>query len=128
MKQIIKTHSAPKPVGTYSQAVKAGNTVYLSGQIALDPKSGELIGQGDFEKQLEQVFQNISAVVEAAGGALSQLARLTIYVTDIQDQPKVSDVMKKYFKEPYPARTVVAVKALPIEAIVEVESVLVLGE
>ncbi len=127
MKQMIHTHSAPAPSGTYSQAIKAGNTVYIAGQIALLP---ETMGQveGDCKEQLHQVFKNISAIAEAAGGSLSHIVKLTIYVTDIHYQSVVSEIMEDYFKEPYPARAVIAVSALPKGADIEIESVLVLGE
>ena len=128
MKQIINTGSAPKPAGTYSQAIKAGNTVYIAGQIPMSPETMKIVGEGDFKKQLHQVFKNISAIAEAAGGSLAHIVKLTVYVTDMNNQPAVSEVMQAYFKEPYPARAVVAVRALPREVDVEVESILVLGE
>ena len=127
MKQIINTHSAPKPSGTYSQAIKAANTVYIAGQIPMSPETMEVVG-GDFKKQLRQVFDNISAVAEAAGGSLAHVVKLTIYVTDMKHQPEVSDVMVDYFQEPYPARAVIGVAALPQGVAVEAESILVLGE
>ena len=128
MKQIINTGSAPKPAGTYSQAIKAGNTVYIAGQIPMSPETAQVVGEGDFEQQLNQVFKNISAIAEAAGGSLANIVKLTIYVTDMNNQPAVSEVMKNYFKEPYPARAVIEVSALPRSVNVEVESILVLGE
>ena len=127
MKQIIGTNAAPKPLGTYSQAIKAGTTVYIAGQIPLLPESMEVV-EGDFEAQLRQVFENISAIAEAAGGSLLHVVKLTIYVTDMKNQPAVSDVMAEYFEEPFPARAVVGVTALPKDVAVEVESILVLGE
>lgn len=127
MKQIINTGSAPKPVGTYSQAIKAGNTVYIAGQIPMSPETMEIVGS-DFKEELHQVFKNIAAVAEAAGGSLAHVVKLTIYVTDMQNQPAVSDVMKDFFKEPYPARAIIEVSALPKNVSVEIESILVLGE
>lgn len=127
MKQIVNTGSAPKPVGTYSQGIKAGNTVYIAGQISMVPETSEII-TGDFSKQLDQIFKNISAIAEAAGGSLAHIVKLTIYVTDMNNQPAVSEVMKNYFQEPYPARAVVEVRRLPKDVDVEVESILVLGE
>ncbi|MCB1828465.1 MAG: Rid family detoxifying hydrolase [Coxiellaceae bacterium] len=127
MKQMINTNSAPKPAGTYSQGIKAGNTVYIAGQIPMLPETLELI-TGDFSAQLNQVFKNIAAVADAAGGSLAHIVKLTIYVTDMENQPAVSEVMKKYFNEPYPARAVIEVSRLPKDVAVEVESILVLGE
>ena len=127
MKQKIGTGSAPKPVGTYSQAIKSGNTVYIAGQIPMLPETSEIVG-GDFETQLRQVFKNISAIAEAAGGSLANVVKLTIYVTDMNNQKTVSEVMPDYFEEPYPARAVIGVVALPREVAVEIETILVLGE
>ena len=127
MKQMIGTHSAPKPLGTYSQAIKAGNTIYIAGQIPMLPESMEIVN-GSFEAQLRQVFDNISAIAETAGGSLSHVVKLTIYVTDMNNLKGVSDVMADCFQEPYPARAVVGVAALPKDVAVEVESILVLGE
>lgn len=127
MKQIISSSSAPKPVGTYSQAIKSGNMVYIAGQIPLSPKTMEIVGE-DFQEQLRQVFKNIAAIAEAAGGSLAHVVKLTIYVTDIQNQTLVNEVMKDFFREPYPARAVIEVSALPKNVRVEIESILVLGE
>ena len=127
MKQMIGTHSAPKPLGSYSQAIKAGNTVYIAGQVPLVPESMEIVS-GSFEAQLRQVFDNISAIAEAAGGSLSHVVKLTIYVTDMNNLKEVSEVMVDYFQEPYPARAVIGVAALPKDVAVEIESILVLGE
>jgi reactive intermediate/imine deaminase len=124
-KQSITTEKAPQAIGTYSQAVKAGNTVYLSGQIPLDPVTGSLIA-GDIKRQIERVFDNLAAVAQAAGGALNDAVKLTIYLTDLGNFPAVNEVMAKYFKEPYPARATVGVAALPKGAQVEVDAVLVL--
>jgi len=127
MKQKIGTGSAPKPLGTYSQAIKSGNTVYIAGQIPLSAETSELVG-GDFASQLRQTFANISAIAEAAGGSLMHVVRLTIYVTDMNNQKIVSEVMPDYFEEPYPARAIIGVSALPKDVAVEIESILVLGE
>lgn len=124
-KQIIATSSAPAAIGTYSQAVKAGNTVYLSGQIGLDPVSMQL--EEDFEAQTVRVFENLKAVAEAAGGTLADAVKLNIYLTDLANFAKVNEVMARYFSEPYPARAAVGVKALPRGAVVEADAILVIG-
>ncbi len=122
---IVSTPNAPAAIGTYSQAVKAGNTVYLSGQIGLDPASGQMV-EG-FETQTVRVFDNLKAVAEAAGGSLADAVKLTIYLTDLANFGKVNEVMARYFDEPYPARAAVGVKELPRGAVVEADAVLVLG-
>lgn len=127
MKQIIRTDKAPKPVGAYSQAVKAGNTVYFSGQIPLVPETGKMIA-GDIAAQIRQVFKNIQAVAEAAGGKLSDIVKLNVYLIDLSHFPLINSTMAEFFKEPYPARAVVQVSALPRSAEVEVEAVMVLGD
>lgn len=127
MKQVIGTNSAPKAIGTYSQGIKAGNTVYLSGQIPLDPNTMGLI-EGSFKAQVKQVFANLSAVAEASGGSLSHVVKLTVYLIDMDRFPEVNEVMAEYFKDPYPARAVVAVVALPKQVAVEVDAILVLGD
>ena len=127
MKQIIGTNKAPRAVGTYSQAVKAGNTVYFSGQIALVPETMEMI-VGDFKANVRQVFENLVAVAEAAGGSLTQVVKLTIYLTDMGDFDEVNEVMSEFCQEPYPARVTIAVKQLPKNAPVEIDAVMVLGE
>jgi reactive intermediate/imine deaminase len=127
MKQIIRTDKAPKPVGAYSQAVKAGNTVYLSGQISLIPETGEMI-TGGIEAQIRQIFKNIQAVAEAAGGKLSNIVKLNIYLIDLGHFPLVNSTMEEFFKEPYPARATLGVAALPKNADVEIEAVMVLGD
>ncbi len=124
-KQIIATPSAPAAIGTYSQAVKAGNTVYLSGQIGLDPVSMQLVD--GFEAQTVRVFENLKAVAEAAGGSLADAVKLNIYLTDLANFAKVNEVMARYFSEPYPARAAVGVKELPRGAVVEADAVLVIG-
>ncbi len=124
-RQIIQTDAAPAAIGTYSQAVKCGQTVYLSGQIPLDPKTMELVNDS-IEAEIHQVFRNLSAVVDAAGGRMSQLAKLNVFLTDLQHFPKVNEIMAEYFEVPYPARAAIGVAALPKGARVEADAVLVL--
>lgn len=124
-REIIHTDKAPQAIGTYSQAVKTGNTVYLSGQIPLDPASMELV-EGDMEAQIRRVFDNLAAVCEAAGGQLQQIAKLNIFLTDLTHFPLVNQVMADYFSEPYPARAAIGVASLPRGAAVEMDAVLVL--
>ncbi len=124
-RSIVSTPNAPAAIGTYSQAVKAGNTVYLSGQIGLDPATMQLVD--GFEAQTVRVFENLRAVAEAAGGSLADAVKLTIYLTDLANFAKVNEVMARYFTEPYPARAAVGVKELPRGAVVEADAVLVLG-
>lgn len=124
-RSIISTTAAPAAIGTYSQAVKAGQTVYLSGQIGLNPATMEMV-EG-FEAQTVQVFENLKAVADAAGGSLADAVKLTIYLTDLDNFAKVNEVMARYFSEPYPARAAVGVKALPKGAQVEADAILVLG-
>ena len=119
----IHTSSAPQAIGTYSQAIRAGNTVYLSGQIPLDPASGELVA-GDMEAQVRRVFENLKAVAEAAGGNLSQVAKLNVYLTDLAHFALVNRVMAEYFTQPYPARAAIGVAALPKGAAVEMDGIL----
>ena len=121
----IHTDRAPAAIGPYSQAVRAGNTVYLSGQIPLDPASGELV-PGDIQVQVRRAFDNLRAVCEAAGGSLDEVARLGLYVTDLADFAAVNAVMAEYFGTPYPARSTIQVSALPKAAAFEVDAVLVL--
>jgi len=121
---IIQTDKAPEAIGTYSQAVKVGETVYLSGQIPLNPETMALV-EGDFEIQIKQVFDNLSAVCEAAGGALKDIAKLTIYLTDLDHFAKVNEVMAIYFSLPYPARAAVGVAQLPKGATVEMDAIMV---
>lgn len=125
-KEIISTTKAPAAIGTYSQAVKAGNTAYLSGQIPLDPVTMTLV-EGGFEAQTVQMFENLKAVAEAAGGSLSDAVKLTIYLTDLSNFATVNAVMSRYFTEPYPARAAVGVKELPRGSLVEADAILVLG-
>ena len=121
----IHTDQAPAAIGPYSQAVRAGGTVYLSGQIPLDPATGELVA-GDIQAQARRAFDNLRAVCEAAGGSLEQVARLGLYVTDLADFAAVNAVMAEYFDAPYPARSTIQVSALPKAAAFEVDAVLVL--
>lgn len=123
-KQIIATDNAPAAIGTYSQAVRAGNTVYISGQIGLDPATMEMV-EG-FEDQTRRVFDNLKAVAAAAGGSLADAVKLTIYLTDLSNFAKVNEVMATYFDQPYPARAAVGVKALPKGAVVEADAILVI--
>ena len=124
-KTIIQTDQAPQAIGTYSQAVKVGNTVYLSGQIPLVPETMELVA-GDMEAQIRRVFDNLAAVAAAAGGSLADMVKLNIYLTDLGHFPLVNQVMATYFQAPYPARATVGVAALPRGAAVEMDGVLVL--
>jgi reactive intermediate/imine deaminase len=119
----IHTSNAPQAIGTYSQAIRAGNTVYLSGQIPLDPASGELVA-GDMEAQVRRVFENLKAVAEAAGGNLSHVAKLNVYLTDLAHFALVNRVMAEYFTQPYPARAAIGVAALPKGAAVEMDGIL----
>jgi reactive intermediate/imine deaminase len=119
----ISTPQAPQAIGTYSQAVKVGSTVYLSGQIPLDPATGELV-QGDMEAQVRRVFDNLKAVAAAAGGDLSHIVKLNVFLTDLSHFALVNRVMAEYFVQPYPARAAVGVAALPRGAGVEMDGVL----
>lgn len=121
---IIRTDRAPKAIGPYSQAVRAGDTVYTSGQIPLDPATGELVG-GDITAQTRRVFDNIGAVLEAAGASFADVVRVGIYLADLGDFGAVNDVMKQYFDEPYPARSTIGVAALPRGAAVEIDVIAV---
>lgn len=124
-RQAIATSLAPAAIGPYSQAVRSGNTVYLSGQIPLDPQTGELI-DGDIAAQARRVFDNLRAVCTAAGGSLDDVMRIGIYLTNLADFAAVNAVMTEYFNAPYPARSTIGVAALPRAAQVEVDAVLVL--
>ncbi|MGB2259659.1 MAG: RidA family protein [Porticoccaceae bacterium] len=124
-KAIIHTDSAPAAIGTYSQAVKVNNTVYLSGQIPLVPETMVLI-EGDISAQIDQVFKNLSAVCEASGGDLSNIVKLNIFLTDLSHFPTVNEIMGQYFQEPYPARAAIGVKELPKGAEVEMDGILVI--
>ena len=124
-KQIVSTSAAPAAIGPYSQAVRAGNTLWLSGQIPLDPATKELV-QGDIETQARRVFDNIKAVVAAAGANLDAVVKTTIFLTDLSHFALVNKVMAEYFREPYPARSTVGVASLPRGAQVEVECIVAL--
>jgi reactive intermediate/imine deaminase len=123
MRQAVHTADAPRALGTYSQAIVAGSTVYLSGQIGLDPASGELVS--GFENQLHRVFRNLAAVAAEAGASLDNAVRATVFIVDFADFPKLNEIMGQYFREPYPSRTTVQVAALPKGALVEVDVILV---
>ena len=124
-KQPIKSARAPAAIGPYSQAIRAGDTVYLSGQIPLDPATMELV-KGDIRAQVRQVFDNLAAVAEAAGGSLGNAVRLTVYLTDLANFSLVNEIMAEYCREPYPARAAIGVAQLPRGAQVEVDGILVL--
>lgn len=126
-KQIISTDRAPQAIGTYSQAVRAGDTVYLSGQIPLDPVTMTLV-DGDIDAQIRRVFDNLAAVAEAAGGSFRDVVKLNVFLTDLGHFARVNDIMAEYFQQPYPARAAIGVAALPRGAGVEMDAVLVLGD
>ena len=126
-KEIISTERAPQAIGTYSQGVKVGHTVYLSGQIPLVPGTMALV-DGDMEAQIRRVLDNLSAVAEAAGGTLADVVKLNVFLTDLSHFPLVNQVMAAYFSEPYPARAAIGVAALPKGAEVEMDAVLVLSD
>ena len=123
--EIIFTEDAPRAIGTYSQAVKVGNIIYLSGQIPLVPKTMELI-EGDKKNQIKRVFMNLAAVAKASGGSLSDITKLNIYLTDLSDFPLINEIMPEYFSEPYPARAVVCVASLPKGATIEMDAVMMI--
>ncbi|WP_432474460.1 RidA family protein [Amphritea sp. HPY] len=125
-KTIIATENAPSAIGTYSQAVKVDHTVYISGQIPLDPVSMEMVTDS-FESQAVRVFENLKAIAEEAGGSMNDLVKVTILLTDLANFGQVNEVMARYFDQPYPARAAYAVKALPKDADIEVEAVMVVG-
>jgi reactive intermediate/imine deaminase len=125
-KQIISTDKAPAAIGTYSQAVKAGNTVYLSGQIPLDPSTMALVDES-MSAQINQVFKNLTAVCEAAGGSLNDIAKLNIFLTDLKHFSLVNEIMAQYFEQPYPARAAIGVAQLPKGADVEMDGIMELG-
>ena len=124
-REIVSTDQAPRAIGTYSQAVNVGGTVYLSGQIPLVPETMELVS-GDIEAQIVRVFENLLAVSRAAGGDLSKVVKLNVFLTDLGHFPLINEVMARYFDEPYPARAAVGVAALPKGAAVEMDAVMVL--
>ncbi|MEM7304148.1 MAG: RidA family protein [Pseudomonadota bacterium] len=123
MKTIIATDRAPQAIGTYSQAVKVGTTVYMSGQIPLDPDTMEMVSE-NIEEQITRVFENLAAVAQAAGGSLEDVAKLNIFLTDLSHFPKVNEIMATFFKQPYPARAAVGVASLPKGAQVEMDAIL----
>tara|TARA_Y100000588_G_scaffold275933_1_gene292280 strand:- start:134 stop:523 length:390 start_codon:yes stop_codon:yes gene_type:complete len=123
-RSVINTDQAPSAIGPYSQAVKIDNTVFLSGQIPLQPDSMELVSD-QFSDQCHQVFKNLSAVATAAGGSMKEMAKLTIYLSDLSHFPQVNDIMAQYFEEPYPARAAVEVAALPKGSIIEIDAIMV---
>src|SRR5690349_24675213 len=125
-RQIIHTDKAPQAIGPYSQAVRAGDTVYLSGQIPLDPKTMQLVS-GDIEAEIHQVFKNLKAVAEAAGGSLANAVKVNVFLTDLGHFAKVNEIMASYCTQPFPARAAVGVAQLPRGARVEIECVLYLG-
>jgi reactive intermediate/imine deaminase len=121
----IQTPDAPQAIGTYSQAIRAGDTLYLSGQIGLDPASGDLVA--GFESQAHRIFRNLAAVAAAGGASLADAVRATVYLTDLADFPKLNEIMAGYFGPPFPSRSTVQVAALPRGALVEVDLILVRG-
>ena len=125
-REIIQTDAAPKAIGTYSQAVKVGDTVYLSGQIPLVPETMDVL-EGNMEAQIRRVFDNLQAVAEAAGGGLVDIVKLNIFLTDLSHFALVNEVMSSYFQQPYPARAAVGVASLPKDVPVEMDAIMVLG-
>ena len=124
-REIISTKNAPQAIGTYSQAIKVGNTVYLSGQIPLNPKTMKLI-EGDISAQIMRVFDNLTAVANAAGGSLADISKLNIFLTDLTHFSLINEMMAKYFSEPYPARAAIGVANLPKNALVEMDAIMTL--
>ncbi len=122
-KEAIHSDNAPAAIGTYSQAIRSGDIVFLSGQIPLDPQTMEIVG-GDFEARARQVFDNLKAVAEAAGGGLDRVVKLTIFLTDLDNFATVNSVMEDYFEQPYPARAAIGVASLPKGADVEADAIL----
>ena len=122
-RQIISTPDAPQAIGTYSQAVRVGPTVYISGQIPLDPATGTLVS-GDIELEIRRVFDNLSAIAKAAGGSLQHAVRVTVYLTDLANFAKVNEIMAQYFPQPWPARAAIGVAQLPRGSRVEVDCIL----
>ena len=128
-KEFILTDEAPEAIGTYSQAVKVGDLVFLSGQIPLDPKTMKLVGENlvdGIDTQIRQVFENLSSVAKASGGSLKEIVKLNLYLTDLANFPRVNEIMKEYFSAPYPARAAVGVSSLPKQSMFEGEAVMVL--
>ena len=125
-KEIISTENAPQAIGPYSQAVKAGNLMFISGQIPLDPKTGDLVSQS-IEDQAKQVLENVKSICEAAGCSLDDIVKISIFLTDLSNFAVVNDMMKEYFSEPYPARATVEVSGLPLEVNVEIEAIVLIN-
>ena len=125
-RKIIHTDNAPKAIGTYSQAVQVGNTVYFAGQIGLDPKTMQMVD--GIDAQIHRVFDNLSAVATASGGTLNDVVRFTVYLTDLKHFAKVNEIMATCLKEPYPARAAVGVASLPRDALVEIDAILELQD
>lgn len=125
-RQIIKTDKAPQAIGTYSQAIRVDNTVYLSGQIPLVPETMEMV-EGDIAENIRRVFDNLTAVADAAGGSLADIVKLNIFLTDLAHFPTVNEIMAEYFNEPYPARAAIGVASLPKGAPVEMDAVMVIN-
>ncbi|MCL4167558.1 UNVERIFIED_CONTAM: hypothetical protein GTU68_010704 [Idotea baltica] len=125
-RRVISTDQAPAAIGTYSQAVQVGDTVYLSGQIPLDPANMTLVSS-DFADQAHQVFRNLSALAQASGGELADIVKLNVYLLDLGNFQTLNEVMSEYFQEPYPARAALGVAQLPKDAQVEIDAVMVLG-
>jgi reactive intermediate/imine deaminase len=125
-RQVIQTAEAPKAIGPYSQAIRAGDTVYVSGQIPLDPATGALVS-GDIEAEIRRVLDNLKAIAQAAGGSLASVVKLSVFLTDLSHFAKVNEIMASYFSEPFPARAAIGVAALPRGARVEMECVLSLA-
>lgn len=123
-RSIVETSNAPSAIGTYSQAVKVNNTVYLSGQIPLIPETMELV-EGDFAAQAHQMFKNLSAVCKASGGDIQKIVKLNIYLTDLNNFPIVNEVMAQYFEQPYPARAAIGISQLPKGSLIEADGILV---
>ncbi len=126
-KEIVTTDNAPAAIGTYSQAVKVDQTVYLSGQIPLDPATMEVV-EGGIRQEIHRVFKNLTAVCEAAGGALQDIVKLNIYLVDLGDFPIVNEIMAEYFQQPYPARAAIGVAALPKGVGVEMDAIMILRQ
>lgn len=123
LKKAVYTPNAPAPIGTYSQGIQSGNTVYISGQIPVDPKTGEMV-QGTINDQFRQAFVNVSEVAKAAGGTVDDILKLTIYLSDLNNFSEVNEIMKEYFHQPFPARAVIEIKALPKNASIEIEAIM----
>ena len=126
-RSVISTATAPAAIGPYSQAIRVGSTVYLSGQIPLDPDTGEVVS-ANFEEQAHRVFDNLASVAAAAGGSLAEIVKLTVYLTDLGRFAELNRIMTSYFAEPYPARAAIGVAALPRAVAIEIDAILVLGD